>query len=158
MAIFHFILLCNKYVWGDRGTWVSISIVYGFHGGFQFSAGASRTHLGPTRFLYNWNWGVCSPAVKRGLSKALYLDSVFRPELASRGPETEHHVQQFIPLLFAVAMKTYINLWAKRWSIPAHSLLRKRFSTSLCLAMAVFSDLTIPAFRRHVKIRKNLAM
>jgi hypothetical protein len=39
------------------------------------------------------------------LSRTLRLDSVSHPELASRGPEIEHPVQQFIPLLFAVATK-----------------------------------------------------
>jgi hypothetical protein len=45
-------------------------------------------------------------------SRILILDSISRPKLASRGPEMEHQAQWFIPLLFAVAMKTYVNVWA----------------------------------------------
>jgi hypothetical protein len=46
------------------------------------------------------------------VSRILTLDSVSRPELASHGPKTEHQVQQCIPLLFAVAIKTCGNHWA----------------------------------------------
>jgi hypothetical protein len=57
-----------------------------------------------------------------------------RPELASCGLKIEHHVQQFIPLLFAVATRTLI------------------VSTCCCLRMAVFSDVAIPASRRHITV------
>lgn len=39
------------------------------------------------------------------LLNSISLDSVSRPVLASSTPEIEHQVQQFIPLLFTVAMK-----------------------------------------------------
>jgi hypothetical protein len=41
-------------------------------------------------------------------------NSISRPELASCGPEIEHRVLQFLPLLFAFAMKTCVSLWVTR--------------------------------------------
>jgi hypothetical protein len=43
------------------------------------------------------------------VSWTLCLDSVSRPELATSGPETEHQLQQLIPLLFAVALETCVK-------------------------------------------------
>jgi hypothetical protein len=88
-------------------------------------------------------------------SRTLYLElhiSISRHALASCGLEIEHQVRRFILLLFAVAIKTRINLSVTRWFIPDYSFLWKRVSIRRCLAMAVFSDFTIPAFRRHATI------
>jgi hypothetical protein len=54
------------------------------------------------------------------LSLSLSLNSVFRPELASRRLEVERHVQKLIPLLLAGTIKTWANLSAKRWSIQKY--------------------------------------
>jgi hypothetical protein len=45
-------------------------------------------------------------------SQILILDSLSLPELALCEPEIEHQVQQFIPLVFAVAMNMCVNLGA----------------------------------------------
>jgi hypothetical protein len=47
----------------------------------------------------------------------LDLDCVFRPELASCGPNIQHQVEQFIFLLFAVAMRTCFVL---SWFLEIH--------------------------------------
>jgi hypothetical protein len=86
-------------------------------------------------------------------SRIHYLHSVSRPELASSGLEIEHHVQQFIPLSFAVETKMCVTFWVTSWSIPAYFFLRKHVSSPpLPSNGLIFSHFTIPSFRRHVTI------